>query len=30
MMIPRRVMVAEADYDRAKRLLDAAIEAGPA
>jgi len=30
MMIPRRVMVAEADFDRAKRLLDTAIEAGPA
>jgi hypothetical protein len=30
MMIPRRVMVAEADFARAKRLLDAAIEAGPA
>ena len=30
MMVPRRVMVGEDDFDRAKRLLDAAIEAGPA
>lgn len=29
-MIPRRVMVAEDDFDRAERLLDTASKAGPA
>jgi hypothetical protein len=29
-MIPRRVMVADADFDRAERLLKTASETGPA